>query len=55
MGYFNRDFAGGKWKHFMDQSHLGYTSWADPPVNSLRAIKLKESEVPDKPVNGCIS
>ena len=42
MGYYNRDFAGGKWKHFMDQSHLGYTNWADPPVNSLRAIKLKE-------------
>ena len=49
MGYFNRVFAGGKWKHFMDQSHLGYTSWADPPVNSLRAIKLKELEVPDAP------
>ncbi len=47
MGYFNRVFAGGKWNHFMDQSHLGYTSWADPPVNSLRAIKLLETEVPD--------
>jgi Glycosyl hydrolase family 115/Gylcosyl hydrolase family 115 C-terminal domain len=52
MGYFNRDFANGKWKHFMDQSHLGYTTWADPPVNSLRAIKLKESEVPDIPAIG---
>jgi hypothetical protein len=52
MGYFNRDFANGKWKHFMDQSHLGYTSWADPPVNSLRAIKLKETEVPDIAVLG---
>ncbi|MEI8225121.1 MAG: glycosyl hydrolase 115 family protein [Bacteroidota bacterium] len=52
MGYFNRDFAGGKWKHFMDQSHLGYTSWVDPPVNSLRAIKLKEIEVLDAPVMG---
>jgi hypothetical protein len=47
MGYYNRDFAGGKWKHFMDQSHLGYTSWADPPANSLRAIKLIEREVPE--------
>ncbi|MBN2864172.1 MAG: glycosyl hydrolase 115 family protein [Bacteroidales bacterium] len=44
MGYFNRIFAGGKWNHFMDQSHLGYTSWADPPTNSLRAIKLKQVE-----------
>jgi hypothetical protein len=41
MGYYNRLFAGGKWNHFMDQSHLGYTSWADPPFNSLRALSLK--------------
>ena len=52
MGYFNRDFAGGKWNHFMDQSHLGYTSWADPPVNSLRAVKLKEVEIADTPMMG---
>lgn len=52
MGYYNRKFAGGKWSHFMDQSHLGYTSWADPPVNSLRAIKLNEIDVPDAPVMG---
>ncbi len=45
MGYFNRTFANGKWNHFMDQAHLGYTSWADPPSNSLRAIKLKKVEV----------
>lgn len=45
MGYFNRTFADGKWNHFMDQSHLGYTNWADPPSNSLRAIKLKQVEV----------
>ncbi|MCK7533523.1 MAG: hypothetical protein MZV63_22060 [Marinilabiliales bacterium] len=50
MGYYNRDFAGGKWSHFMDQSHLGYTTWADPPVNSLRAIKLREIELPDAPI-----
>jgi hypothetical protein len=47
MGYYNRDFAGGKWNHFMDQSHLGYTSWVDPPVNSLRAIKLTKLVIPD--------
>jgi hypothetical protein len=48
MGYFNREFAKGKWNHFMDQTHLGYTSWVDPPFNSLRAIKLKELSVPEK-------
>jgi len=52
MGYFNRVFANGRWNHFMDQSHLGYISWADPPVNSLRAIKLIEIKVPDEAVLG---
>jgi hypothetical protein len=52
MGYFNRGFAGGKWNHFMDQSHLGYTSWADPPVNSLRAISLKRTDLPEQSVLG---
>jgi hypothetical protein len=52
MGYFNRDFAGGKWNHFMDQSHLGYTSWVDPPVNSLRAINLKRTDPPEQSLLG---
>ena len=47
MGYFNRTLAGGKWDHFMDQAHLGYTSWQDPPTNSLRAIPLSELPLPD--------
>ncbi len=25
MTYFNKTFAGGRWDHFMDQSHIGYT------------------------------
>jgi len=52
MGYFNRTFANGKWNHFMDQTHLGYTSWQDPPANSLRAIKLIEISVPDTAIMG---
>lgn len=52
MGYYNRDFADGRWSHFMDQSHLGYTSWADPPVNSLRAIQLKNIEIPEGSIMG---
>ncbi len=46
MGYYNRIFSGGKWNHFMDQAHLGYVSWRDPPVNSLQAIRLKTLEIP---------
>jgi hypothetical protein len=52
MGYYNRIYADGRWNHFMDQSHLGYTSWADPPVNSLRAIKLQRPEIPDTAASG---
>jgi hypothetical protein len=46
MGYYNRVYAGGRWKHFMDQAHLGYIAWNDPPENSLRAIKLLRPEIP---------
>jgi hypothetical protein len=52
MDYFNRTFAGGKWNHFMDQSHIGYTNWADPPQNNLNAIKLTEIKVPDAAAMG---
>ncbi len=47
MDYFNRTFVNGKWEHFMDQSHIGYTSWADPPRNTLSAVRLTEVEVPE--------
>ena len=52
MNYFNQKFAQGKWNHFMDQSHLGYTTWRDPPHNSLDAIKLKRIEVPEAAAMG---
>ncbi len=47
MGYYNRGYAGGKWNHFMDQTHLGYKSWVDPAVNSLNALHLYRINVPD--------
>jgi hypothetical protein len=46
MTYFNKVFAGGKWDHFMDQSHIGYTIWRDPPENNMNAIRLTEIDVP---------
>jgi hypothetical protein len=46
MDYYNRDFAGGKWAHFMDQTHIGYTAWNDPPEDSLDAVSLVEPEIP---------
>jgi hypothetical protein len=55
MGYYNRTFAGGKWNHFMDQTHLGYLNWADPPFNSLRAISLKRIVVSYKAEMGIMA
>ncbi len=52
MNYFNQTFAHGNWNHFMDQTHLGYTAWRDPPQNSLDAIKLAELEVPEAAAMG---
>lgn len=28
----------GKWRHFMDQSHIGYVSWNNPEANQLPAL-----------------
>jgi hypothetical protein len=52
MDDFNRTFAGGKWDHFMDQPHLGYTIWRDPPANNLGAILLNELVVPEAAAMG---
>ncbi len=52
MAYYNNIYADGRWKHFMDQPHLGYTGWRDPPENSLKAIELKEIIPSDKPSMG---
>ncbi len=52
MAYYNNIYADGRWKHFMDQPHLGYTGWRDPPENSLKAIDLKEIIPADKPLMG---
>ena len=29
--YYNTRVAGGKWPHMMDQTHIGYTYWQQPP------------------------
>ena len=32
---YNKGIAEGKWNHMMDQVHIGYTTWNDPPHNIL--------------------
>jgi hypothetical protein len=38
MDYYNHTFAGGKWNHFMDQVHIGYTIWQDPKQNIMPRV-----------------
>jgi hypothetical protein len=38
MRHYNQTFAGGKWNHFMDQVHIGYTIWQDPKQNVMPQV-----------------
>ncbi len=31
--------ANGKWNHMMDQTHIGYTYWQQPPVNRMPLVQ----------------
>jgi len=41
---YNKGIANGKWNHMMDQTHIGYTYWQQPPVNVMPAVE--ELELP---------
>lgn len=43
--YYNHVLSHGKWDHMMDQTHIGYTSWNEPPKNIMPEIV--ESDVPE--------
>jgi len=43
---YNHMLAHAKWDHMMDQTHLGYTFWNQPPVNVMPAVQ--EVQVPEK-------
>jgi beta-xylosidase len=36
--YYNTKLAGGKWNHMMDQTHIGYTYWQQPPKNVMPRV-----------------
>jgi hypothetical protein len=40
----HEDLADGKWNHMMSQTHIGYTSWDNPPEDIMPAVE--EIEVP---------
>ena len=41
---YNHVLSHGKWNHMMDQPHIGYTGWHDPPSNVMPT--LVETEIP---------
>ena len=36
---------GGKWNHMMDQTHIGYTYWQQPPFNRMPEVKYVSQDV----------
>jgi len=36
----------GRWNHMMDQTHIGYTYWQEPPLNAMPAVT--QVQVPDR-------
>lgn len=36
--YYNHTLAGGKWKHMMDQTRIGYTGWQQPDQNVMPQV-----------------
>jgi hypothetical protein len=36
---YNEALAGGKWRHMMDQTHIGYTIWQQPPSNVMPEVR----------------
>ncbi len=52
MNEYNHVYAGGRWSHFMDETHIGYTTWSPPRKNNLDAIKLKHLQIPDAAAMG---
>jgi Glycosyl hydrolase family 115/Gylcosyl hydrolase family 115 C-terminal domain len=47
---YNHTLAHGKWNHMMDQTHIGYTFWNEPPQNNMPVVK--ELVLPDAPELG---
>ncbi|WP_232476321.1 glycosyl hydrolase 115 family protein [Flavisphingomonas formosensis] len=36
--YYNRQMAGGKWNHMMDQTHIGYFDWYPPEADIMPPV-----------------
>lgn len=43
---YNKEIAGGKWNHMMDQTHIGYTYWQQPPYNTMPKVVYVPDSLP---------
>ncbi len=50
--YYHATLADGKWNHMMAQTHIGYTSWNNPPVNRMPEVTY--IQVPASPGLGYV-
>ncbi|HEY4354619.1 MAG TPA: glycosyl hydrolase 115 family protein [Acidobacteriaceae bacterium] len=41
---YNHVLLNGRWNHMMDQTHIGYDSWKDPPKNIMPAVTTVKPE-----------
>jgi Glycosyl hydrolase family 115/Gylcosyl hydrolase family 115 C-terminal domain len=41
--YYNKIMSQGRWDHMMDQTHIGYTYWQQPPYNRMPEVKTLDS------------
>ncbi|MBN2166325.1 MAG: glycosyl hydrolase 115 family protein [Marinilabiliaceae bacterium] len=44
--YFHEELENGKWNHMMSQTHIGYISWAHPPLNAMPAVSYVQVQKP---------
>ena len=47
---YNHNIAGGKWKHMMDQTHIGYTSWDEPRGGNIMPKVIRVDASLDKAI-----
>ena len=47
---YNHQLLNGRWDHMMDQTHIGYTFWNEPPLNAMPAVT--EVQVPQRGTAG---
>lgn len=44
--HYNHEIGNGKWNHFMDQPHIGYTIWDMPKHNIMPVVYRAEESIP---------